>query len=156
MSASGFDYVPLFLLRRVVVGLLAAVGRHEGAVGGDGGERLDDHCLLRVYLWLRLHANLRHAAFRAAEPDGGFREEMLGEGTEYFGIHGAELEVGGTVEPHSPVLRLALTEQAGEGEELETALPVGVTLLVQPLRERAVEVGVNQPLQQVIVLDRNL
>ena len=95
----------------------------------------------------------RHFAFPSLT---ALREEMLGEGTEYLGIYGAEVEVDGTVEADTTVLCFPFAEQAGEGKELEAAFPVGVALLVQPLRESAVEVGVDQTLQQVIVLDRNL
>jgi len=63
--------------------------------------------------------------------------------------------VGGTVEPDATVPHLPFPEQAGEGEELEAARSVGVTLFMQPFGERAVEVGVDQTLQQVVVLDRN-
>jgi hypothetical protein len=65
-----------------------------------------------------------------------------------------EEEKLGAQKPDASVLGLAFAEQAGEGKELEVALPVGVSFLMQPLGERVVEVGVDQTLQQVVVLNR--
>ena len=78
---------------------------------------------------------------------------MLSKRAEYVRIHRAEVEVNGSGEPDTAVLGLTLTEETREGEELEVALSVGVSFLMQPLRECMVKVGVDQTLQQVIVLD---
>jgi hypothetical protein len=51
--------------------------------------------------------------------------------------------VSRVVEPDATILGLALAEQAAEGEELETAFSVGVAFLMQPTRERPIEVGVD-------------
>jgi hypothetical protein len=81
---------------------------------------------------------------------------VFGEGAEHFGVERAEIEMDGTIEPDAAVLRHAFAEETGEGEKLESALSVSVAFFVQPLREGAVQVVVDESLQQVVVLNRDL
>ncbi len=89
----------------------------------------------------------RNPAAGASEPDVRVRQQMFGEGAEHFGAYRAEIEVRGADEAYVTVASLTLAEKAGERKKLEAALPIGVSLVVQPPRQRPIQIGVDQTLK---------